>query len=481
MIETIPRHLYRLAMDLDVEQVHRTALRILDEMGIPVGSEKCLGLLQSVGCRVDFDAQKVWIPESVVVKALQPQRNSHQVYDRSGARSVTFGGDNLLLTSGACQIRLKEYGSGSGYRYSNLSDLENLTRLYDSYDLIDIVHTAVDATELPSEVLRTQMAATVFKNTGKSCWFLASDPTVVEYIHRMAVAIRGSEEDLRAKPFFRIATAPDSVLGFQKEEIESLMRCVELGIPTDCEHYPIMGLTAPLSVSGALTINNANYLCALVVKAAIDPSNPTIFPVLAGVVNMKNAAIVTASPEIWQYYLAGIKMGQHYGIPTSVLIATDAKDTEIQMTHEKALGHLLSACAGANNIFDAVGALDAMNVASYEDVAIEMEFLSSLARFLQDFSVGDVEKDFEIINRSAENKMLFLDDEHTMACYREFLWSPELFTKENFLSWQNRGAPTVVDRAHAKVNEILSSHQPPALPPDVIREIDAIVVEAAGS
>ena len=36
----------------------------------------------------------------------------------------------------------------------------------------------------------------------------------------------------------------------------------------------------------------------------IDPENPTIFPVLAGSVNMKNAEIVTASPEIWQYYLA---------------------------------------------------------------------------------------------------------------------------------------------------------------------------------
>jgi trimethylamine--corrinoid protein Co-methyltransferase len=466
-------------MELDVEQVHRTALRILEEMGIPIGSKKCLELLQSAGGRVNFDAQKVWIPESVVDKALQPQRECHQVHDRSGGRSVPFGGNNLLLTSGACQIRLKEYGGG--YRDSNLSDLEKLTRLYDSYDLIDIVHTAVDATELPPEVLRTQMAATVFKNTGKSCWFLASEPRVVEYIHRMAVAIRGSEEDLRAKPFFRIATAPDSVLGFQKEEIESLMRCVELGIPTDCEHYPIMGLTAPLSVSGALAINNANYLCALVVKAAIDPSNPTIFPVLAGVVNMKNAEIVTASPEIWQYYLAGIKMGQHYGIPTSVLISTDAKDTEIQMTYEKAGGHLLSACAGANNIFDAVGALDAMNIASYEDVAIEMEFLSSLAHYLQDFSVRDGEKDFEVIKRSAENKMLFLDDEHTIAHYREFFWNSELFSKENFLSWQNRGAPTVVDRAHGKVNEILSSHHPPALPPDVVREIDAIVEQAAGS
>lgn len=451
---------------------------MLEEIGIPLPSEKALGLLDSAGCRADFDEGRVWIPESVITKALSCAKSSHKIYDRSGERSLLFGGDNLLLTSGACQIRLKEYRGG--YRDTTLADLERFTRLYDASDSIDIIHTAVDATELGPKLLRTQMAAAVFKNTTKSCWFLASEPAVVEYLHRMGVAIRGSDKSLREKPFFRIATAPNSVLGFQREEIESLMRCVELGIPTDCEHYPIMGLTAPLSVSGALAINNANFLCALAVKTAIDPENRSIFPVLAGSVNMKNAEIVTASPEIWQYYLAGIAMGRFYGLPTSVLVSTDSMDTEIQMTFEKATGHIISACAGADNIFDAVGALGAMNIASYEDVAIELEFLSALSHLLRDIVVLPADQDFAIIKRALESNMLFLEDHHTIQHYRDFLWSSELFTKENFTAWQAGGSPSVVDRSNRIINKILDSHEVSELSRAVMDEIDAIVTEAGG-
>ncbi len=472
MIESPGKDFFQLKGKYDTPEIHKTALKIMEEIGISVGSEKCLEILESAGCRVDYDSQIVRISESVVDKALSINRHSHRVYDREGKSFATFGGNNLLLTSGACQIRIKEYSGG--YRDANLSDLVNFTRIHDYYDCIDIIHTAVDATELATENLRTQMAATVFKNTGKACWFLASRPDVVDNIFKMAVAIRGSEEEVREKPFFRIAVAPNSVLGFQKEEAEVLMRCAELGIPADSEHYPIMGLTAPLSITGALAITAANFLCALVLKNAINPKCATIFPILAGVVNMKNAEIVTSSPEIWQYYIAGIEMGRYYDLPTSIISSSDAKDLDVQMTFEKSIGHFISACAGVNNIFDATGALDSMNLTSYEGVVLELEFLNSFNHFFKGIQKTSYKNDFEIIRSAVKGKMLFLDCEHTIENYRDFFWNPEVFIKDNFHNWQNMGSPGIIERAKVKVKSILNTHQPKRLPDEIVREIDYI-------
>jgi len=224
--------------------VHNTSLGILEDIGIPVNSERCLKIYDSIGCKVDYQVKKVWFTENIIDNALSVARGSHRIYNREGSSYKVFGDNNLLFTSGACAIK-KRISKGY-YKDTTLQDLKKFTILHDYLDSIDIIHTAVDANDVGKARLRIAMAGVVFKNTDKPCWFLASNPGVVEKIFRMGVAIRGSEDDLRNKPFFRIACAPDSVLGFSKDEIETLLKCSELGIPTDCEHYPIMGLTAPL-------------------------------------------------------------------------------------------------------------------------------------------------------------------------------------------------------------------------------------------
>ena len=475
MIRNIPRNIYHYKLDFEVKGIHETAIRILGEIGIYIGSEKCLDLLKSLGCAIDFKKFNAKIPENLISNSLKKVSSEYNLYNRDGNSHVIYGGNNILLTSGAAAIRIRE--SEGKYRSATLEDLEKLTRLHDSYEIIDIIHTAVDATDIDQEIMRVQMAAAVFKNTSKSAWFVASTPEAVECIYDMALAIRGLKDNLDLKPFFRIGAASEAVLGFQKDEIELLMRCAELGIPTGCEHYPIMGLTAPLSVSGALAITAANYLAAHVVKTAIDPDNQDIFPVMAGSFNMKNGEIITSAPEIWQYYAAGIKLGQFYGIPTSILASSDSKDVDLQAIYQKAMAYIISAGAGVNNIFAATNDLDSMNLASYEQVVIDLEIISSIASFLRGMPVLDPDSDFEIIKRSLYNKMFFLDDPYTLSNFKNFIWDSDIFIRDNFQNWKKGGMKKIIDLANVKVQKILSNYEPVKLSNETINEIDKILFE----
>lgn len=475
MIGNVAQNLYQYKLDFEVKGIHETAVKILEELGIYIGSEKCLDLLKSLGCKVDFKKLKVRIPEDVINDSLKNTKSEYELYNRDGNYHVTYGGNNILLTSGAAAIRIREVNGK--YRNASLEDLGKLTKLHDSYDILDIVHTAVDAIEVKQEIMRAQMAASVFKNTSKSAWFVASTPEAVKCIYDMAIAIRGSKDNLDSKPFFRIGSAPDSVLGFQKNEIELLMKCAELGIPSGCEHYPIMGLTAPLSVSGALAINTANYLAGHVVKTTIDPDNQNIFPVMAGSFNMRNGEIITSAPEIWQYYIAGIKLGQFYGIPTSVLVSSDSKDVDLQAVYQKTIAYMVSASAGVNNIFGATNELDSMNLASYEQAVIDLDIFSSLERFLTRLPIQDTVSDFELIKESLENKMFFLDSPHTLLNYKKYIWDSEIFIRDNFMKWKTDGMKKVLDLAHERVKKILSEHEPKKLTNETIKEIDNILIE----
>jgi trimethylamine---corrinoid protein Co-methyltransferase len=473
MIKNIPKNIFHYKMDFDVQGIHETAVQILEELGIFLESKKCLDLLKSLGCEVDFKELKAKIPENLIKKSLSYTVPEYNLYDRNGNSSVVYGGNNVLLTSGAAAIRIREVGGN--FRNATLNDLEILTRIHDYYKIIDIIHTAADATDINQDSMRVEMAAAVFKNTSKSAWFVASNQEAVEKIYEMALAIRGSKEELVKKPFFRIGAAPYAILGFQKDEIELLMKCAELGIPTGCEHFPIMGLTAPLSISGALAITAANYLAAHVVKTAIDPNNQNIFPVMAGSFNMKNGEIITSSPEIWQYYIAGIKLGQYYEIPTSVLASSDSKDTDVQAIYEKTMGFIISASAGVNNIFAATNDLDAMNLASYEQIVIELEVLSSISSFLKNIPILEPKSDFEMIKSALGKKLFFLEEPYTLSNFKQFIWDTNIFVKDNFQSWKNNGMKKIVEIASEKISKIVKTHEPSQLPQKTLNEIDRIL------
>jgi trimethylamine:corrinoid methyltransferase-like protein len=52
---------------------------------------------------------------------------------------------------------------------------------------------------------------------------------------------------------------------------------------------------------------------------------------------------------------------------------------------------------------------------------------------------------------------------------------PELISRKGYNAWQAEGGLTLGQRARAKLLEIMETHQPRALPPNVQQEMDALL------
>jgi len=481
MIKNINKDVFSLKSRFSVSAIHEISLRILAEIGIPIPSEKALDILHSLGCKVDTNAKRAFIAEEVIAESLKKTLPQYGLYDRSAEKEILLGGDNVAFMSGAAAIRVRDF-DGS-YRESTLKDLAEMTRLQDSLSNLDVMHELVEASDVAPSTFRVDMAAEMFKNTTKPCAFVVEKAQEVDDIYQMALAIRGSEESLRNKPLFTIHDiSADSSLGIIQEGCEAMMKCAERGIPTGLAAYPVMGMTGPVTLEGALAMANANVLAALVIVQQINPGNPFLYMIMAGSTDMRNAEMVAAAPEIWQYYIAGQKMAEYYGLPSQCIVAADAKLSDVQLMLEKLPGMLISVLCGINLIHGSICEMDSMNCASFEQILIDDEMISMIKQLATDphFFRGEIDQDtvFNDIRESLDAPMCFMGSDVTIEQFKTQLWTSSVISRQNFARWQADGMKSMADRARQRAQEILAQYEVAPLDRAVLREINQIVEKA---
>jgi len=441
-------------------------------------SENALDILETLGCKVDRNQKKAYIPEDKVADALKKAVSQYALYDRSGEKSVVIGSNNVAFMSGAAAVRVKDLDGN--FRPSTLKDLGDMTRLQDTLENLDVMHEIVEALDVDPATFRVDMAAEMLKNTTKPCAFVVEGPQDVEDIYEMGLAIRKSKQALLEKPLFTIHDiSAESTLGIVKDGCDAMIRCADLGIPTGLAAYPIMGMTGPVTVEGALALANANVLAALVIVQHINPGHPFLYMIMAGSTDMRNAEMVTAAPEICQYYMAGQKMAEYYGMPSQCIVSCDAKVSDAQMALEKLSGIMVSVLSGINLIHGATCEMDGMNGASFEQILIDDEMISMIKHMVGCFSLSrhdlDYDDIFEEINQSVEHPLYFLNSDITLDKHEDTLWLSNLFVRKNFANWTDTGMKSIIDNSNEKVREILNNYEVEPLDARAVKEIDSIV------
>jgi trimethylamine:corrinoid methyltransferase-like protein len=79
----------------DLEQVHATVLRLMNEVGVRFPHEPALQVLKKAGCRVDAD--RVRFPGNIVEDAVRKAPSKFTIYGRNPEQKVEIGGDNIVF------------------------------------------------------------------------------------------------------------------------------------------------------------------------------------------------------------------------------------------------------------------------------------------------------------------------------------------------------------------------------------------------
>ena len=457
-----------------LDAIHLTSLRILEELGMEVMSPKALTLLKSSGARVDFGTGTVRLDRGLIDAALRTAPESFMLTPRNPARSVILGANhiNFGLVAGPPNVHDFERGRRPG----NFQDYCDFVRLAQYFNAIHLIGNQVCApVELPvnSRHLDTYRANLVYSDRVFHCTAIGA-ARALDGIRMMALARGVSLEEIAASPGVITIISVNSPRRFDEAMTEGLMAMAEHGQAVVITPFTLMGAMAPVSLAAALAQQNAEALFGAVLAQLVRPGTPVMYGAFTSNVDMRSGAPAFGTPENAKANIAGGQLARRYKLPyrTSNASASNAADAQGAYETEMALwGAILG---HGNLVYHAAGWQEGGLTASFEKFILDVEMLQMMIEFLKPIVVDEAELGFEAIKGVATGGHFF-GEPHTMQRYEHAFYRPLVSNWQNYENWQLGGGKDATQRATAIWRQALKEYEEPPMDPAIREALDAYV------
>jgi trimethylamine---corrinoid protein Co-methyltransferase len=457
-----------------LEQIHHTSLRILAELGIQITHPAMVDRMAGLGCKVY--EQRVYIPPDLVTMALEDVPSSFHLYGREHIPGVEVkvGGPFRGTNTGILPY-LIDFESGL-VRQSVLADVETTTRVLDALSEVDIVYVSLlDATkELPHMVTVIDFAATIRNTTKPLVGPGLTNRSEARAVLQMAAALNGGNgSTLAQRPTCAPFVGAITPLRFPNDVIDALEEIVEAGVPFMALTNPIMGATAPYSISGTVALGHAEVLAMVVMAYSLRPGLPVLSFNTPSIADMRTLASTTGGPEAGLMRSLAVELAQHKGLTAWGHGHTSSPRLDIQAADEKSINALLIA-QNRPSLLGGLGGLANVTLTSYETLVMDNERFAAFRRIEQGVDVDDEHLAYTVVADMVQGVDLFTHP-HTLRHLRgREIWKPKLGRRQGLVNGQPE-RETTLDRARAEARRIMDNHIVEPLPPLVQAAIDEIL------
>jgi trimethylamine--corrinoid protein Co-methyltransferase len=359
-------------------------------------------------------------------------------------------------------------------RKATIQDVRDATRLLDALENCHTITPFFTPTEVPGGVMslamyRHALPYTIKPLQGPGVQYAAE----VRYAVKMAEVIGSPAEVLT------LALSPVSPLTIPDHEAKAIMEIARLGIafaPLPC---PTAGTTAPFSIAGSITQQNAEVLAALVLAELVQPGLPIIYCGRLAMMEPRTGMSVWGGVEMGMASAGTVQIGHRYGLPVNVYgFSTNAHSLDAQNGFERALNAAIPALAGADEL-SGIGEMEAGVMGSYAQMVMDNEFAGSVARIRNGFPVDADALAVDVIAAVMGSTRNFLGQKHTINYLKSGeVYITKLAERGSWEGWQTAGRTGMVERAQAEAERILREHRVPPLEAAQESELDAIMAAA---
>ncbi|MGA9532715.1 MAG: trimethylamine methyltransferase family protein [Anaerolineales bacterium] len=455
------------------QQLHMATLELLRRTGVEVLSDEVRSLMEGAGCWLDGD--RVRIPPDLIEWALRVAPKRVVLTHRTSDARMELEGAKSYYGTGSDTVFVVDAKTGERRR-AVLKDVANVARLVDGLPNVDFLMCMGIASDVTESISDVHHFNTMLRNTGKPIVYTAWDRANLADILDMAEAVAGGPEELRRSPFCALYSEPISPLTHAEESCDKLLEVCGRGLPVVYTPGMQIGGTAPVTIAGALVQANAEQLSGLLICQLIRQGAPMIGGGGILFMDMTRGLISYAAPEFMLAMAAYSDLCHFYQLPIfSFAGCSDAKRFDQQAAAEGSLWMLVSALSGGNLIHD-LGYLEGGLTASYDLIVAMDEVAGLVKRFMRGVPVDDETMALDVIEEVGPGGH-FIGSEHTYRHFREN-WVPGIFDRSSYSDWSGEGGPSLGDRTHQRVLDLLAAQQPPPMAAEVAERLDAIVNRA---
>lgn len=450
----------------ELEMLHDTALRLLDEIGYAGATPSMIEVMTAGGCTLDGDG-RLHIPRALVEDVIAGAPRSVLLAGQDPRHDLVIGGGRVHLgTAGAAPL-VVDFGTDIT-RPSTIADVYDIARLIDSLDNIHFdwrTSVARDVDGWEAMDLNTLYALLAGSTKHATASFL-HDGSVRRGVELLDM-VAGGEQARRERPIASIAcTFVVPPLRFAADSCLALEAGIRAGVPVHLVSAPQAGATGPVTLAGTVAQAAADGLAGLTFAWLLDPQCAAPISFFPFVSDLRTGAMSGGSGEQGVMAAVCAQLLRFWDLPGSVAAGmTDSKIPDAQAGAEKAHTVTLAAQAGASMVLEAAGMHASLMSVALESFVIDNDMLGSVMRGVRGAEVTEETLGFDVIRSVVHGDGHFLGQPGTLARMKTDFVYPQVGDRRPPTAWEEDGCHDVRDRARTRAREILTTHYPTHLDP----------------
>lgn len=442
-----------------VEAIHRTALRVLEELGIKVLLPEGRARFAGAGALVDEDTQMVRIGRDIVEQALSTAPRSIHLRAANPEREQDFRLGTMTFMAGAGCPHATDLVRGR--RPSSYQDYEELLKLAQSFDVLHLIGPAAEPQDVPLPLRHYAMMRAQLALCDKPTFVYSRGRGQVADSFEMVRIARGlSEERFRAEVWCNTVINSNSPRQLDMPMTQGIIDFAEAGQMSIITPFCLAGAMAPITVAGALTLQHAEALAGIALAQIVRPGAPVCYGGFSSNVDMKSGSPAFGTPEHIQTTLGAGQLARHVGLPWRSAAGTASNISDAQATHETLMSSWAAVLAGGTLNIHTAGWLEGGLSLSYEKLITDLEALQTFAELCTAPAADDDAIGYHAI-ADVQPGGPFFSTPHTMERYQTAFYEPLVADWSNFGAWTEAGAKTSTERATGIWQEKLARFSPP--------------------
>lgn len=390
---------------------------------------------------VDEDAAIVRFSRAALEDALAGTPEQFEVFDRDGRPAFVLGDGRSKIAAGHNAVFWVDSATGQT-RPSTVADVALFARLCDQLECIDMIGIPVMPQDVPNPKATLPYAVrAVIENSTKPVFFSTDNCKANRAcIELLRAAFPG---DFHEQVYGISQLSSTSPLYWEHGVLEAIMDTVPTGVPLAILPEPIAGFTAPFTLAGLVTMNNAECLSGLVMIQLLRRGTKFLYANSWTTFDMRMAAALVGSTETTICRIAGAQLARFYKLPSHTTAPnSDNHAHDEQNAWEKTFSQFCSVASG-NDLIVNSGMFATGMTCSHEQLLMDEEISAMSRRIAAGMRVDRETIAADLIKSIGPRGESYLTAEHTLRWLRsdEYL-QPRLSVRGNRSAWESQGTRT---------------------------------------
>ncbi len=436
---------------------------ILAEIGIELrGDPDALQLFREAGATVD--GERLRFDRGHVRSLCETAPRTFRMHARTPARSIDFGGDNLVLAPA--------YGSPfvtdlkRGRRYGTVEDFQNFVKL--TYMTPALQHqsgTVCEPVDVAVNKRHLDMVYAHLRYSDKPFMGSVTAPERAEDSLTMARIVFGEafmQEHLVIQGNINV----NSPLVYDDTMTRALRAYAGANQGNVVSPFILAGAMSPVTQGALIAQAHAEAMVGIALTQLVRRGAPVVYGSFLTTMDLKTGAPTFGTPESTLACLAISQLCRRLGLPFRCgghLTASKIADAQAMMESADTMNPAIM--AGANFVFQAAGWLEGGLSIGYEKFVMDADRCAGIARQVQGLALDDNDLGADAYLEAGIGTN-FLGTAHTLRNFKTNYHSTLSDTK-SFEQWTDDGSKDMQQRAYEHWTRLLAEYQRPAMDPAV--------------